>query len=138
MEGGGGVFFRVLRNVLSILMGLIMYFIMEYLISILFLFLLKIPVLSLLMTGYIPSDVFLNASVATGAACATFYTVKLISDYRAINYSVIVVFATLLIIYIVTLVYRLPTIGFDFVKLTTALIYIGTYLFGCFMSREDI
>ena len=132
------MFLKAFRNVLSILIGLVIYFIMEYLITILFLFLLKIPVLSFLMTGYIPSDIFLSASVATGAACATFYIVKLISTYRTTNYSVIVVFATLLIIYVGTLIYRLPTIGFDFVKLTSALIYIGTYLFGCFMSREEI
>lgn len=88
------------------------------------------------MTWNIPSDIFLSASVASGAAFTTFYIVKLISDYKTVNYSVIVVFATLLTIYIVALIYRLSTTGFNFVNLTSALIYIGTYLFGCFMAKE--
>lgn len=124
------------RNVLSILIGLITYFIMEKLIAIIFLFLLKIPILSFLMTGYVPVDIYLSATIASGATFATAYIVNLISDYKTINYSVIIVFSTLLIAYIVSLIYSISTFGFDFTKLTSNLILIGSLIFGCFMSME--
>lgn len=125
------------RNVLSILLGLITYFIAETLLTIVFLFLLKIPVLSFLMTGYIPVDIFLSASVASGATFATVYIVRLISDYKSINYSTIIVFSMLLIIYIGVLIYSISTFGFDFTKLDSTLIFIGSLIFGCFMAMEN-
>lgn len=126
-----------LRNVLAILIGLITYLIMEKLTAIIFLFMLKIPVLSFLMTGYVPIDIFLSATVASGATFATVYIVKLISDYKTINYSVIIVFSTLLIAYIVVLIYSISTLGFDFTKLTSNLIFIGSLILGCFMATEE-
>lgn len=131
------MFLKVLRNVVSILIGLIMYFIMERLLSLLFLFLLKIPVLSFLMTGYVPVDIFLNASVATSATFATVFVMRLVSSYKSVNYSVVIVFSILLLIYIVSLVYRISTIGFKGVNLTASLIYIVTFIIGCFMANED-
>lgn len=128
---------KLIRNALSIFVGLITYVITETLLTYAFLFLLKIPILSFLMTGYIPVDIFLNASVASGATFATFYVIKRISDYKNVNYSVIAVFGTLLIIYIVALIYKVYTMGFDFSKLTSTLIFIGTFIFSCCMAGED-
>ena len=127
-----------IRNVLSVIVGLITYFIAEILITYILLFLLQIPVLSSLMTGYIPVDIFLSASVAAASAFTTHYIVKAISRYNSINYSVIIVFSILLIVYVVSLIYKISALGFDFTKLASALIYIGTFIFGCFMSAEEV
>lgn len=137
-KGSVIMFLKGLRNVISILIGLITYFITETLLAYIFLFLLKIPVLSFLMTGVIPMDIFLSASVATGSALVTFYVVKLISNYDSTNYSVIIVFLLLLIFYIVSLVYEVSTTGFDFTNLSSTLIFIGTFVFSCFMAKEEI
>ncbi len=127
---------KVLRNVLSILIGLITYVIMEELLTIVFLFLMKIPVLSFLMTWHIPGDIFLSATVASGATFTTFYIVHLISTYKSINYSVVIVFSILLITYIVALIYNMSAIGFNWAKLSSTLIFIGTFIFGCFMAKD--
>lgn len=128
---------KVLRNILSVLIGLITYVIMERLIAIVFLSLLKIPILSFLMTGYIPADIFLNASVAAGATFTTVYIVRLISSYKSTNYSVVIVFSILLTIYLVAFIYMILTIGFDFTKLTSSLIFLGSFLVGGFMANEE-
>ena len=131
------VLLKVLRNVLSIPIGLITYFIMEALTASIFSLLIKIPVLSILMTGFIPADIFLNVMVVTTSTLATSFVVKLISDYKLVNFSIVIVFAILLIVYVITLIYRFPIIGFSFDKLTTALIYIGTYIFACIWGIEE-
>lgn len=126
------------RNVLAILIGLIIYVLTETLTTYIFLLLLKIPILSFLMTGYIPADIFLSASVASSATFATAYIVRLISSYKAINYSAIIVFSTLLITYIVAFIYKVSTIGFSFVNLTSTLIFVGSYIVGYFTATEKI
>lgn len=126
----------LLRNVISIPIGLILYAVMETLTASLYSLLLKIPVLSLLMTGFIPADIFFSTMVVTTSAITAFFVVRFISDYKSTNYSILVVFLILLFKGIVSAVVYLAARGFNFVYLSSALIYIGTYLFGCFMAVE--
>ena len=130
------VLLKVLRNVLSIPIGLIAYAIMETLTASIFFLLLKIPVLSLLMTGFIPKDIFFSTMGVTTSSIVTFYVLKFVSDYKSTNYSAVIVFLILLFKGIISTIVYLATIGFNFTYLSSALIYIGTYLFNCFMAVE--
>lgn len=129
---------KIVRNVLSIFAGIVGFLICEFLLTRVLNFLLRIPILSLLMTGYIPVDIFFSTTVAWATIIITFYIVKSISKYTSINYSVIIVFALLLITYIITLIYNISTNGFDFRKLVPTAIYIGFLIFGCSMAKEEI
>ena len=129
---------KIIRNVLSVLIGLITYYICEIVFTYIVIFLLKIPILSFLMTSYIPSDIFLSATVSCAAIFITFYIIKTISLYDSINYSVIIVFALLAITYIASFIYNISTVGFDFSELIPAAIYIGSLVFGCCMAKEEI
>lgn len=128
----------VFRNILSIIIGLITYVIMEALTAHIFLFLLKIPVLSFFMTGghIVSVDRFLIVSVASASVFATAYIVRLISSYKSTNYSIVIVFLILLIFYIVAFISEILVTGFDFSKLISALIFIGSYIVGCSLANE--
>lgn len=129
---------KIIRNVLSVLIGLITYYICEIIFTYIVIFLLKIPILSFLMTSYIPSDIFLSATVSCAAIFITFYIIKTISLYDSINYSVIIVFSLLAIAYIASFIYNISTVGFDFSELIPAAIYIGSLVFGCCMAKEEM
>lgn len=130
-------FIKMSRNVASVLIGLITYVIMEIVTTYVFMFLLKVPILSFLMTAYIPSDIFLFATVASSATFTTVYVVKLISTYKSTNYSVIIVFSILLAVYLIAFIYKISVEGFGFVKLTPTAIFICSLLVGCFMAKEN-
>ena len=129
---------KLFRNVLSVILGLITYYICEIILSYILILLLRIPILSFIMTSYVPVDIFFSATVSCSAVAITFYIVKTISLYDYINYSVIIVFSLLALIYIASLIYKISIAGFDFSNLLPSAIYLGSFVFGCLMAKEEL
>ena len=127
---------KVLRNILAVVVGLIAYILMEVITTYIFALLLKIPVLSFLMTGYIPVDIFLTTSVASSATFTTAYIIRLISSYKSVNYSAIIVFLILLSLYLVSFFNHIATTGFTLLKLELVLITAGFMIVGCSSATE--
>ena len=127
---------KVLRNVLAVVVGLISYIFIEVIATYIFALLLKIPVLSFLMTGYIPVDIFLTVSVSSSAALTTAHIIRLISSYKSVNYSAIIVFLILLSLYLVSFFNHIATTGFTLLKLELVLITAGFMVVGCFSATE--
>ena len=127
---------KVLRNVLAVVVGLISYIFIEVIATYIFALLLKIPVLSFLMTSYIPIDIFLTVSVASSASLTTAHIIRLISSYKSVNYSAIIVFLILLSLYLVSFFNHITTTGFTLLKLELVLITAGFMVVGCFSATE--
>lgn len=128
---------KIFRNILAVVLGIIVYVILDYIAIFVIGFALAIPILSQLMTCFIiPKSIFLAAAAPYIAIMPTIHIIKALSDHNDVNYSGIVVFTVLLIFAVFTFVNYTVNNGFIWMQLISSIIKCGFFIFGIAISKD--
>ena len=120
-----------IRNILSIVAGLATYIILEYILVIIILLIASIPILSFIITGIVPINIFVAGTVPYICVPATLYVMSFISVYKNKNYPAIITFGILLLLLLNSLINN-----FSASNLVSSLIQGGFLIFGIATSSE--
>lgn len=128
---------KALRNIFSIVLGIAVYAIVEYVATYVVGFALTIPVLSQVMTCFIiPKSLFLAATVSYIAIMPTMATIKALSDHKNVNYSGIIAFTLMFIITVFNFVNYTYDNGFVWMNLIATIIKCGFFCIGIATSAD--
>ena len=129
---------KTVRNISSVVIGIAVYIVLTVIFSIILSFLSKLPLLSFVFSGYVSLGRWIACTIPFFATIIAHKTVKCISIYDDVNYSIVITFSIIAGLSVCGAVIRIFESGFSLYNLINDIIAVGFAIFGiCACGKED-
>lgn len=128
---------KIFRNVIAVLLGVPMHLVIDTIIVLILTVLTHIPILSFLLTGFIPVHHWLACSIPYFSIPLTHKFVKSISVYEDRNYSIVITFSIILLMSIIGMFSRIIMSDFKWYIFLKDFMYIVYSIFAICAHKKD-